>query len=315
MSHPDTDEGWFILVHALDGALACADFTKGARIVIHEVFAQIYGPAKRKRAVLSPTDLGKRFGRDKQYFGRAIRELVTAGALEKFPTDYKWIKYYQRWTNANGSPRFTQAEREVLKAAAERAMWFKTEDDKTYQPNQHKMVGNRVDASTESPTSPSTESPTGVGNLVDDSSTELMTNPSRDIGGIKGKRGREEPAQFIGSQKQRTPEDLKLIHEAIVVLKDGIDTQIVSMDIGRNHLNPSLVDLPGWKWLESAHRLLTKPASLQRKWTYYIGIVKGLADDEHPSLAKSHHNGSHAPSKPPEPTVYFRADRTPKGPK
>jgi hypothetical protein len=110
VANPDTDDGWFKLAHELDAALAVADFSKGARIVLREVFAQVFGKAKRRHAALSPSDLARRTGMDKSHVVRAIRELVDSGVLQKVGEGvYKFIKDYESWTRpgpavAKGQP-------------------------------------------------------------------------------------------------------------------------------------------------------------------------------------------------------------------
>ena len=78
MAKPDLDDGWLKYAHELDAALAVADFTKGARIVLREVFSQVFGPAKSKTARLSPSEIGRRVGMARQNVMRGIDELLNA---------------------------------------------------------------------------------------------------------------------------------------------------------------------------------------------------------------------------------------------
>ncbi len=125
MAKPDTDDGWLKYAHELDAALACADWSKGARIVLHEVFAQIYGPAKRKVAQLSPSELGRRYGTEKSNIVRSTRELVSGGALIKVSLGwYRFNKNYEAWTR-NGHPRLSPGEKKWAKDAPRIAMAYK----------------------------------------------------------------------------------------------------------------------------------------------------------------------------------------------
>jgi hypothetical protein len=110
MAKPDCDDGWLPYAHELDAALAVADFTKGARIVLREVFAQIYGLAKRKHAELSPTEIGGRIGMARSHVMRGITELVGSGVLIRRPDGlYRFIKDYESWTY-KGAPRLSPME-------------------------------------------------------------------------------------------------------------------------------------------------------------------------------------------------------------
>jgi len=110
MAKPDCDDGWLKYAHELDAALAVADFTKGARVVLREVFAQIFGPAKLRSAALSPTDIGTRVGMRREHVARAVKELADANALVRLKDgSYRFNKDYESWLH-NGSPRLTPGE-------------------------------------------------------------------------------------------------------------------------------------------------------------------------------------------------------------
>ncbi len=116
MEKPDCDDGWLKYAHELDAALAVADFSKGARIVLHEVFAQIFGLAKLPTARLSPLGIAGRSGLQPPNVSRAIRELIDSHALRREPDgSYRFLKDYGAWTGrARGAtaatPRLTEAE-------------------------------------------------------------------------------------------------------------------------------------------------------------------------------------------------------------
>ncbi len=108
MAKPDCDDGWLKYAHELDAALAVADFSKGARIVLREVFAQIFGLSPRPRATLSASAIARRSGLKQPNVSRAIRELMEAGVLHRESDgSYRFLKGYWTWTTASrgGSAR------------------------------------------------------------------------------------------------------------------------------------------------------------------------------------------------------------------
>ena len=125
MAHPDCDDGWLRYAHELDAALAIADWTKGARLVLREVFAQVFGPAKRKAATLAPTDIARRVGGNKSNVIRAIRELVDGGALIRAEDGtYTFVKDYEVWTRRHKGrtvPRLSPAEVAYARGASRHA--------------------------------------------------------------------------------------------------------------------------------------------------------------------------------------------------
>lgn len=153
MAKPDLDDGWYMLSHELDEALSCADFTKAARMVIREVFAQIYGPAKRKVAKVSGSEMGRRWGRDRQYFDRGIAEAVDSLALERDGKGFRFVKDYEKWVikpRKKGDPiipRFSKVEISAIDSAPEHAMYFKTEDTRSTC-GQRKSGDNQTDDKT-----------------------------------------------------------------------------------------------------------------------------------------------------------------------
>src|SRR5438309_51367 len=107
VAKPDCDDGWLRYAHELDAALAVADFTKGARIVLHEALEQFFGPPKLKSATLSPTEIGDLVGIAKQNIARAIRELMESNVLPRNPDGtYMFNKNYETWTRS-GAPRLS----------------------------------------------------------------------------------------------------------------------------------------------------------------------------------------------------------------
>jgi hypothetical protein len=132
MAKPDCDDGWLKYAHELDAALAVADFTKGARIVLREIFAQLFGPAKLRTARVSPTELARCTGQVKTGLVRAVRELVESDVLRKRPDgSYVFNKDYESWViqggrgHSSGSPRLSRDEVIYCRNAPVRAMAYK----------------------------------------------------------------------------------------------------------------------------------------------------------------------------------------------
>ena len=125
MAKPDLNDGYLRYAHELDAALACADFTLGARIVLREVFAQIFGPAKRRTAVVSPSETARRYGLEKSNLLRGVRELIESGVLRKIgECEYHFVKDYESWTR-NGRRRLSESMVVAAREAPRMAMSYK----------------------------------------------------------------------------------------------------------------------------------------------------------------------------------------------
>jgi len=110
MARPLRKHGYVPIAHELHAAIACADFTKGASIVLREVLNQLFRKVPLKTALVSPSDLAKRTGWKKQFFIRGINELVASGVITRADEGgYLFVKDYASWTR-NGEPRLTDEE-------------------------------------------------------------------------------------------------------------------------------------------------------------------------------------------------------------
>jgi hypothetical protein len=110
MAKPDCNDGWKKYAHELDAALAVADFAKRERIVLFEVFSQIFGRFRMKTAILSPIDINRRSGLDRHNVSRAILDLIKCSVLRREPDGrYTFLKDYESWTK-NGKPRLSRKE-------------------------------------------------------------------------------------------------------------------------------------------------------------------------------------------------------------
>lgn len=131
MAKPDTDDGWLKYAHELDAALAVADFTKAGRIVLREVFSQIFGPAKRRTAEVSATKIGAAWGMDRQNVHRGVKELQEANVLRKQDDGrFAFNKDYESWLasgrgSSPGQLRLSPNEVKACCEAPSRAMAFK----------------------------------------------------------------------------------------------------------------------------------------------------------------------------------------------
>lgn len=117
MASPDLNDGYIRYADELDAALAVADYSKAARIVLREVWCQAFGLAARRVVHLSAKTIADHCGKARQYIDRGLQEVIASGLL--IASDgggFTWNKDYETWTR-NGSPRFTQAEIMYIKNA------------------------------------------------------------------------------------------------------------------------------------------------------------------------------------------------------
>lgn len=147
MAKPDLDDGYLRYAHELDAALACADFTKGARIVLREVFSQVFGPARSRTARVFPSELARASGAGKSNLCRAVRELCDSGVLRKISEcEYGFVKDYESWTKGR-LPRLTPEEISYARLAPSRAMSHKrtsgVNPDTSHRPNRAVFGVNR----------------------------------------------------------------------------------------------------------------------------------------------------------------------------
>lgn len=104
MAKPDLSNGFLQLAHELFAAVMVAHLPKEARIVLCEVFSQVYGPAKAKACRLSPTEIAVRTGLAKPNVARGIACLLKNGVLRRDGADaYRFVKDYDSW-GSDGTP-------------------------------------------------------------------------------------------------------------------------------------------------------------------------------------------------------------------
>ncbi len=129
MASPDLDDGWIKLSHELLCALCSAGFTKPQAKIVDAMFAQIFGPAKAKVAIVSPSSLAEDSGELRQAISRGIAQLVTARVISRVDgvaNGVRFIKDYEKWTDNQDPerPRFSTKEIAYIKAAPKRAAAF-----------------------------------------------------------------------------------------------------------------------------------------------------------------------------------------------
>jgi hypothetical protein len=124
LARPDCDDGWIKLAHELHAAITASGLNHAARVVLCEALEQVYGPAKRRHAVLSPSDIGRRFGgRPKQWADRGISECEDGGMLDRQPGGkYRFVKDYESWRSPQGGALFSAGELEWIREAPARAL-------------------------------------------------------------------------------------------------------------------------------------------------------------------------------------------------
>lgn len=98
----------------------------------------------------------------------------------------------------------------------------------------------------------------------------------------------------LPSTPRRTPEDQAEVDAACALLGSTMGSEHLAMQIGQQSDIPGMVEIEGWKFHEAAKRLLdpAKSRSLRGNWKYYLGIVRGLRDDERPGAARAAPNPS-----------------------
>ena len=109
MAHPRKKDGYIQLSHELAKAIALANFSKWATVLLFEIITQLYN-LDRDDAQVNLQDLAVRHGADTGNIRSGAIELQNAGAIEKTgPQTYRFDKDYESW-NRSGQPRMTQAE-------------------------------------------------------------------------------------------------------------------------------------------------------------------------------------------------------------
>ena len=98
VAKPDLDDGYLMVAHELLAAVMVAHVPQESRLVLFEVFAQIYGPAKAKHATLRPVEIARRTGLKPNNVSRAITWLIDHGMLRRIDlSTFAFVKNYDLW--------------------------------------------------------------------------------------------------------------------------------------------------------------------------------------------------------------------------
>jgi hypothetical protein len=290
---PDTDDGWLKIAHELAAALDTAGFGKVERVALNVVFSQTYGRAKRKTAILSPTEIGHRWGYAKQSVERSIKSLCVANVLKKTPGgEYQFNKLYRTWVSGQES-RFTKQELEAIGQAPKFATTSSTStltvsipvsaDVDTYVSADVDTYSKPVSADVDGPSAPLL---TKVSADVD----ERTQNTNRSARGIEERRneeGRESiPLRDLSAKTDTTPprdaEDEAKVDEAIRVLGGNLSCEAVGMWLNRNRNSTEVRAVAGWQFLHAANKLVgpTTTESQKKSFHYFLGTAKKITPDE-----------------------------------
>jgi hypothetical protein len=301
---PDCDDGWLKYAHELDAALAVADFTKGARIVLREVFSQIFGPAKLRHAKLSPAEIGGRVGMARSHVMRGITELVDSGVLARSADgSYKFIKDYESWTY-KGARRLSEAEVVYCHSAPKISLSYMhtpiqnaLPDEVTHQQSPVTNPGNTdVKELPNEVTDVTQRGNTLLPNEVTDFPSPYRNGRELETLRIENSRSLapacEGEGQSIDPDQSRLPdardpEDSALVREAITLLGSSPNTEQLGMEVGRVHNSATNVRLAGWRWVVAAYAACESSGHVgdgPMQWKYFFGIVKGARRSEYDKI-------------------------------
>jgi hypothetical protein len=115
----------------------------------------------------------------------------------------------------------------------------------------------------------------------------------------------ENPSQ-PPSTPRRTPEDQAEFDAALEFLGSDLRTEWLAVEIDRRATLPEMLEIPGWKFCRGSERILSpeRTDGQRRSLPYFMGIVRGLRDEERGqpvhSQPTSSANGSAKPKMTPE---------------
>jgi hypothetical protein len=121
----------------------------------------VYGPAKKREASLSPTDIATRVGTYKESIVRAIRSLKAGGVLRETETGVRFVKDYEAWT-WNGEPRLTAREQAYCRTCIPSNASIKLGNESVPNPSTHD--GNESVLASSKPGNESAPISTDIGN-------------------------------------------------------------------------------------------------------------------------------------------------------
>jgi hypothetical protein len=111
VARPKKDDGYIPIAHELHRAIALANFSKWANVILAEVLFQVFNGGL-EIAMVSPSRVARDYGVSDATVRRAFKELVDSGVLLKAKEGaVSFNKDYDAWVR-DGSPRLTTKERE-----------------------------------------------------------------------------------------------------------------------------------------------------------------------------------------------------------
>jgi hypothetical protein len=109
-------------------------------------------------------------------------------------------------------------------------------------------------------------------------------------GDTEGEEKKNPPFPLSGphSSPFRSADDLAEVNAAIRLLGGELTTEAVGLELGRQHNSTNLVDVPGWKFLRAATKILSPSYTdaQRRSFPYYVGMASKLDDSERNGPAK-----------------------------
>lgn len=329
MAKPDLEDGYLRYAHELDAALACADFTKGARIVLREVLSQIFGPAASKTAKIHAAEIVRTYGLHKSYIHRGIKELVESGVIVKVDDyDYQFVKNYENWTK-NGTPRLSPEEIEAARTAPERAMSHKRscgrnsvnsnkpDNDShgrnlvnSHQSDDDTSGRNSVNQVAIQSTPESQSSQPKV--AIQSTKSSLNCDSAHYVEHARIETGdRETREQFAPAHAReaipngRTGDDLRDWQEAIRILRSHKTTEKLADGLEMYADTPGVRQLAGWQIIQGA-RIIQQPHK-SKDWPFFQGCCRQATREEFENWGKqiSHpRNGKPPIRSDPLPPVF-----------
>ncbi len=127
MRYPQLEDGFFLYAHELDAAIATVGFGRYESVILREIRAAIFGPAKMKTVLVSPSDIAKRSGLSRSALSESLHKLVAMNVLiqDEDGREVRLNKAYELWRDPRGKPLFTAKMVEYIALAAASAMSWK----------------------------------------------------------------------------------------------------------------------------------------------------------------------------------------------
>jgi hypothetical protein len=113
-------DGFLPVPHEMFAALMLVDLTCEARMVLCEIVAQRYGPAKREGAKFKQSELAEQLGVFRSNIARGLRALLDRGIVVRHGKEFRLVTDYDAWTK-KGASLFTSQRADYIATAPGRA--------------------------------------------------------------------------------------------------------------------------------------------------------------------------------------------------